>query len=315
MKGKVTIIGAGAVGATTAFALLACDITSEIVLIDVNKEKAIGEALDLSQATPLLSNCHIIDGDYSDAEGSDFVVITSGVGRKPGQTRLELAQVNTNIIKSVAPEIVRYAPKATYIIVANPVDILTYAFMKYTGLPRNQVFGTGTMLDTIRLRTMVANCYGISKKQVHASVFGEHGDSSFVTWSSATIGGIPLKEYEQSLIDNNLPFTPYTREEVEEYVKKSGGEIIKRKGCTVYGIASSVMHVIKCLEGSYDHLLSVSTLMEGEYGINDICLSTHSLVGRNGVKAIIHERLDEDEMEKLFYSAKSLKEVKDSIVF
>ena len=163
MQKKVTIIGAGSVGATTAFALLTRGAASEVVLIDVNKEKALGEALDIKQATPFLENCDIYAGDYRDAEGSDYVIITSGVGRKPGQDRLELVQTNIKIIESVASQIVKYAPNATYILVANPVDILTYAFLKITGLPKNQVLGTGTLLDTIRLRTRLAEIFNVNK--------------------------------------------------------------------------------------------------------------------------------------------------------
>ena len=166
MQKKITIIGAGSVGATTAFALLTRGAASEVVLIDVNKEKALGEALDIKQATPFIDNCDIYAGSYEDAVDSDVVIITSGIGRRPGQTRLELVQTNIAIIKEISGDIVKAAPNAIYIIVANPVDILTYAFLKYTGLPKNQVFGTGTVLDTIRLRTRLAEIYSVNKQQV-----------------------------------------------------------------------------------------------------------------------------------------------------
>ena len=309
MSTKVTIIGAGAVGATTAYSLLARDAATEVVLIDVNQEKALGEALDIKQATPFLENCDIYAGDYRDAVGSQFVIITSGIGRKPGQTRLELVQTNVEIIKSVAQQVVKYAPNATYIIVANPVDVLTYAFLKYTGLPKNQVLGTGTLLDTLRLRTRLAEIYNVNKKQVHANVLGEHGDSSFVAWSTATIAGVPLEEYNKSVATAYSLPTEYTHEEVENYVKKSGGKIISRKGCTVYGVATTSMHIVKTVSGNAGSLLTVSSLHEGEYGLKDVCLSSLSVVDATGVKSIVTQKLSDDEMRALNNSAEVLKDI------
>ena len=309
MKKKVTIIGAGSVGATTAFALLARNAASEVVLIDINTDKALGEALDIKQATPFIDNCDIYAGSYCDAVDSDVVVITSGIGRKPGQTRLELVQTNVNIVKSIATEITKYAPNAIYIIVANPVDILTYAFLKCTELPKNQVFGTGTVLDTIRLRTRLAEIYNVNKQQVHANVLGEHGNTSFVAWSTATIAGIPVDEYNASIATPyNLP-TEYSREDVENYVKKSGGKIIARKGCTVYGIGMSTTHIVKTLSGNAETAMTISSLHEGEYGISDVCLSSLSLVDSTGVRSIITQKLTDDEVQKLYASAQALKEV------
>ena len=309
MQKKVTIIGAGSVGATTAFALLTRGAASEVVLIDINTEKALGEALDIKQATPFIDNCDIYAGSYRDAVGSDVVIITSGIGRKPGQTRLELVQTNVGIIKSIANEIVKYAPKAIYILVANPVDILTYAFQKCTGLPKNQVFGTGTVLDTIRLRTRLAEIYNVNKQQVHANVLGEHGDTSFVAWSSATIAGIPLDEFNGSIASGCHIPTEYKREDVETYVRKSGGKIIARKGCTVYGIGMTSTHIVKTLSGSAETALTVSSLHDGEYGLRDVCLSSLSLVDSTGVKSILTQRLSDDELKKMHESAEALKAV------
>ncbi len=309
MKKKITIIGAGSVGATTAFALLSRGAASEVVLIDINTEKALGEALDIKQATPFIDNCDIYAGSYRDAVDSDVVVITSGIGRKPGQTRLELVQTNVNIIKSISSEIVKYAPNAIYILVSNPVDILTYAFLKYTGLPKNQVMGTGTVLDTLRLRTRLSEIYNVNKQQVHANVLGEHGDTSFVAWSTATIAGVPLDEYQQSIANpSNIP-TEYTHDEVESYVKKSGGKIIARKGCTVYGIGMSTTHIVKTLGGNSETALTVSSLHEGEYGINDVCLSSLSLIDSKGVKSIITQKLTDEELKRMYESAEALKAV------
>ena len=315
MQKKVTIIGAGSVGATTAFALLARGAASEVVLIDINTDKALGEALDIKQATPFLDNCDIYAGSYSDAVDSDVVIITSGIGRKPGQTRLELVQTNVGIIKSIASEIVRYAPNAIYILVANPVDILTYAFLKYTGLPKSQVMGTGTVLDTIRLRTRLAEIYHVNKQQVHANVLGEHGDTSFVAWSTATIAGIPLDEYRDSIASAYTIPTEYKREDVETYVRKSGGKIISRKGCTVYGIGMSSTHIVKTLAGNAETAMTVSSLHDGEYGISDVCLSSLSLVGADGVSSIITQPLSDEEIARMHHSAEALKAVIRGIGF
>ena len=315
MQKKVTIIGAGAVGATTAFALLTRGAASEVVLIDVNTEKAKGEALDIKQATPFIDNCDIYAGTYTDAIGSDVVIITSGIGRKPGQSRLELVQTNVGIIKQISQDIVKAAPNAIYILVANPVDILTYAFLKYTGLPKSQVFGTGTVLDTIRLRTRLAEIYNVNKQQVHANVLGEHGDTSFVAWSTATIAGVPLTEFNSSIATAyNIP-NEYSREDVETYVRKSGGKIISRKGCTVYGIGMTSTHIVKSLSGAAETAMTVSSLHDGEYGIKDVCLSSLSLVDRTGVRSIITQSLTDEEIKKLHESAEALKNVIKNVTF
>ena len=313
MQKKVTIIGAGAVGSTTAFALLTRGAASEVVLIDVNTSKALGEALDIKQATPFIDNCDIYAGSYADAAGSDVVIITSGIGRKPGQSRLELVQTNVGIIKQISTEIVKVAPNAIYIIVANPVDILTYAFIKYTGLPKSQVIGTGTALDTIRLRTRLAEIYNVNKQQVHANVLGEHGDTSFVAWSTATIAGIPLDEYNAAIASAYTIPNEYKREDVETYVRKSGGKIISRKGCTIYGIGMTSTHIVKSLGGNAETAMTVSTLHDGEYGIKDVCLSSLSLVDGTGVRSILTQKLSDEELKKLYESAEALKSVIRSV--
>ena len=315
MQKKITIIGAGAVGATTAFALLTRGAASEVVLIDVNTEKALGEALDIKQATPFIDNCDIYAGDYADAAGSHVVIITSGIGRKPGQSRLDLVQTNVDIIKEISSKIVKVAPNAIYILVANPVDILTYAFLKYTGLPKNQVFGTGTVLDTIRLRTRLAEIYHVNNQQVHANVLGEHGDTSFVTWSTATISGVPLSEFKKSAMSARNISEEHSKASVEEYVRKSGGQIIERKGCTVYGIGITSTHIVKSLRGSGDTAMTVSSLHEGEYGIHDVCLSSLSFIDRTGVRSIITQKLTDEELQKLHHSAESLKAVIKNVKF
>lgn len=310
MNNKVTIIGAGSVGATVAYTLVATGSVAEIVLIDVNEAKARGEALDILQATPYLSSAKIYCGTYEDAKNSDIVIVTSGVGRKPGQSRIDLTQINVNILKDIAPKIVKAAPDALYIFVANPVDILTYVFCKITGVPKNRVIGTGTTLDSIRLRTRLSELYSVNQHQVHAYVLGEHGDSSFVAWSAADISGIPLTEYEKTITDKSiLSVEPYTHEEVETYVKKSGGKIIADKGATFYGIAACVTKIVNAIYSSAYTILPVSTVLEGEYGIHDVALSTLCAIGNNGIISTLTPKLSDEEVAKMQNSAEVLKGV------
>lgn len=310
MNNKVTIIGAGSVGATVAYTLVAQGSVSEIVLIDVNEAKAQGEALDIRQATPYLHPVKINCGTYEDAAGSDIVIITSGVGRKPGQSRIDLTQTNVNILKSIAPQIVKAAPDALYLFVANPVDILTYVFCKITGVPRNRVIGTGCTLDSIRLRTKLSELYSVNQKQVHAYVLGEHGDSSFVAWSTADISGIPLDEYDEAITkEGALRVTPYNRDDVENYVKKSGGQIIAGKGATFYGIAASVAQIVNSIYSSAHTILPVSTVLDGEYGISDVALSTLCAISNKGLVTTLTPKLSDEEVEKMRNSANVLKSV------
>ena len=195
MSSKITVIGAGSVGSTIAYTLSNGDIASEIVLIDINKEKVAGEVMDIAQGTCFRDPINIVAGEYEDAKDSDIVIITSGIARKPGQTRIELTQTNVNILKSITPEIVKGAPNALYIIVSNPVDIMTYVFTKISGLPENQIIGSGTILDTARLRCGLSEHFKVAQKNIHAYVFGEHGDTSFIPWTGAYISGVSLDEY------------------------------------------------------------------------------------------------------------------------
>ncbi|MBP5176053.1 MAG: L-lactate dehydrogenase [Treponema sp.] len=307
MANKITIIGAGQVGSTVAYALIVKGVASEIVLIDINKERAMGEAMDMRQGTPYTKAINIHDGDYADAKDSDVVILTSGVARKPGQTRLDLAQINVDITKSVMTQITKVAPNANYIIVANPVDILTYQFVKYSGIPANRIFGTGTMLDTARLRTKLADTYNVAPVNVHAYVFGEHGDSSFVPWSLANIGTIPVDKYAECAEGRNLP--KLNHDEIEEYVRTSGGIIIKAKGCTNYGIGATVTQLCNCLTAGKDSLLTVSTMLTGEYGISDVCLSILTEVGGNGIANRMVAPLTDSEIVSLKKSADTLKDI------
>ena len=309
---KITVIGAGSVGAAIANDLTIQGIASEIVLIDINVQKARGEALDIYQGAHFGTPTIVRPGDYPDAEGSDVVIITSGLPRKPGQTRLELAQSNVNIIKQIAPQVVPHAPNAIYIIVSNPVDVLTYVFHKVSGLPEKQIIGSGTILDTSRLQAQLAKLFHVSPKNVHAHVYGEHGDSSSVPWSLANISNNHIDYYATHSPDaDRITWTcdEAARAEVEEYVRTSGAQVIKDKGATFFAVAMSVCHICKCIFSGAGTALTVSTMMHGEYGIDDVCLSVLTIVDRNGVRGKIMNALTEDEVAKLHNSAKRLKEV------
>ncbi len=306
---KISIIGTGSVGSTIAYTLTVMGLASEIVMIDINNEKALGEALDIRQGTPFCGACSIYAGDYRDAKDSDIVILTSGIARKPGQTRLELAQTNVNITKSIIPEITKYAPEASYIIVSNPVDILTYTFNKFSDLPESRIIGSGTILDTARLRSRLSEYYNINQGNVHAYVFGEHGDSSFVPWSVANISNVPIEECSKLITTPGVTNPELDFEEVEQYVRKSGGRVIARKGATFYAVSISVCHICKCILTGIDTTMTVSTMMHGEYGISDVCLSTLNMVGSNGIVGKVNIPLTDEEVKKLRYSADTLKDV------
>ena len=306
---KITVIGAGSVGATIANDLMIQGISTEIVLVDINKQKAFGEALDIYQGAPFCSPAIVRSGDYEDAASSDIVIITSGLPRKAGQSRLELAQSNVNIIKEIAPQIVQAAPNAIYIIVSNPVDVLTYVFHKISGLPEHQIIGSGTILDTSRLQSELARRFRISPKNVHAHVYGEHGDSSFVPWSLVHIANNHIDTYAHNSPDHDRISWNREYAEVEEFVKKSGAQVIASKGATYYAVAMSVCHLCKCVMNTAGTAVTVSTMMHGEYGVSDVCLSTLAIVDRNGVRGKILNQLTDNEVDLLRLSAEKLKSV------
>lgn len=309
MSSKVTIIGAGSVGATIAYTLSGQDIASELVLIDINKEKVEGEVMDIEQGTCFRDPISIIAGDYKDAKDSDIVIITSGMPRKPGQTRIELTQTNVNILKEITPEIVKAAPNALYIIVSNPVDIMTYVFTKISGLPENQIIGSGTILDSARLRCGLSEHFQVAQRNIHAYVFGEHGDTSFIPWSAARISGVTVDEYYDMLPELGKDVKPLDKDEMLTYVQKSGGQIIANKGATFYAVTRGVVRLCGFLLSASDSITTVSSMMHGEYGIEDVCLSTLALVGPNGIQGKLPMTLTEEEVQKLKASADALKAV------
>lgn len=306
---KIVILGAGNVGASIAYTLTLDGMASEIVLVDINKDKAKGEAMDIIQGTAFCPAVDIYAGDYEDAVGADIVVVTVGMARKPGMTRIDLAQNNVNIIKDITPKIVKYAPDAVYVVVSNPVDILTYAMIKISGLPKKQIIGTGTMLDSARLRTSLAEHMNLSPKNIHAYVFGEHGDSSMIPWSLTAIAGMNMTQYCEHICARHNKCGKLELADITEDMRTSGSKVIALKGATYYAIALSVSRICKTILRDENSAMTVSSLIEGQYGITDVCLSLPFVVDIHGIKRELEPPLLPEELEKLHASANALKTV------
>ncbi|MGN0591837.1 MAG: L-lactate dehydrogenase [Ruminococcus sp.] len=306
---KVTILGAGNVGASIAFSMALKGLCSEMLLIDINKPKAKGEAMDIMQGNSFYPTCDIYDGDYPDAAGSDLVVVTVGIARKPGQTRLDLCKVNAKIMASVMPEITKYAPDACYIIVSNPVDVLTYEALQVSGLKPSQVMGSGTVLDSSRLRACLADHAKVSAKNVHAYVFGEHGDSSMVPWSLASVCGMPFEDYCSNV--SNLG----EKDAIVQEVREAGAEVIKCKGATYYAIALSVSQIAEAILRDTKTVLTVSTLQDGSRyeGVEGVCLSLPCVVGAGGIEREVTPPLNDEDLAALQKSTKALRSVIDAM--
>lgn len=306
---KITILGAGNVGATIAYTFAVAGTCSEIVLIDINKDKAEGEAMDIHQGVSFGFPVRIRAGEYEDAAGSDIIVVTLGKARKPGQTRLDLAQSNVDLIKDIMPGIAKIAPDAVYVVVSNPVDIITYAILKCTDLAPSQVIGSGTILDTSRLRALLSKHVHISSKSVHAFVLGEHGDSSVIPWSLTSIAGMKMDEYCTDFCQRHNTCGKIEIASMLNDVRTAGAEVIKRKGATFYAIALSVNKICDVILRDAHAILTVSVLVEGSYGINDVCLSLPYVIGGHGIERSITPKLLPHELEQLQASAKALKDV------
>lgn len=309
---KICVLGAGNVGATIAYTLTLDGVASEIVIVDINKEKAQGEALDIIQGTPFSSPVNVYAGDYPDAAGSDIVVVAVGMGRKPGMTRIDLAQTNVDIIKQVMPQISKYAPEAIYIVVSNPVDILTYVVTKISGLPQQQIIGSGTLLDSARLRSILASQMHVNPKNVHGYVFGEHGDTSMVPWSLMTICGIDIQNYPDYFHGASQPVKP-DFESVEQEMRTAGSKVIGFKGATYYAISVTVSRICSALVQDAGTVHTISSMMTGQYGINDICLSLPFMIGASGIEGCLTPPLTPEEEAQLHKSAAALTEVKNKL--
>lgn len=303
---KAAIIGCGFVGSASAFSLMQSGLFSELVLIDANREKAEGEALDIAHGIPFARQMKIYAGDYDDIMDSAVIIVTAGANQKPEETRLDLVHKNVNIFKSIIPEIAKRDYQGILLIVANPVDILTYTALKLSGMPENRVIGSGTVLDTARLKYRLGEHLSVDSRSVHAFIVGEHGDSEIAVFSSANVSGIPLNRFCE--MRGHFEHEAATRRIAEE-VKNSAYEIIAKKHATYYGIAMSVKRICEAIVRDEKSILPVSSMMHGEYGISDVALSMPAIVGKDGVETRVPISISEEEEAKLKESADTLKKV------
>jgi L-lactate dehydrogenase len=309
---KCAIIGCGFVGSATAFSLMQSGLFSEMVLIDANHEKAQGEAMDLSHGAPFARPIEITAGNYDDIVDSGLIVVTAGANQKPGETRLDLVQKNVGIFKQIIPEIKKRNCEGILLIVSNPVDILTYTALKLSGFPPNRVIGSGTVLDTARLKYLLGQRLGVDSRSVHAYIIGEHGDSELAVWSSANISGVELDRFCEMCGHYNHG---RNMQKLYESVRDSAYEIIQKKGATYYGIAMAVRRIAECIMRDEHSILPVSSLIEGHYGLNGICMGIPAVVGASGVEKVVDIGLSGDEQLRLLKSAESLQEVLNTLDF
>lgn len=303
---KVAMIGCGFVGSASCFALMQSGLFREMVLIDTNKDKAEGEALDISHGLPFAKPMDIYAGDYSDISDAAIVIVSAGAAQKPGETRLDLVKKNVGIFKSIMPNIKNSGFEGILLIVANPVDILTAVARELTGFPESRVFGSGTVLDTARLKYLLGEHLGVDSRTVHAFIIGEHGDSEIVAWSSANVSGVPLHDFcemrghfkhEESMIA------------IAESVKNSAYEIIQKKQATYYGIAMTIRRICEAIIRDEESILPVSVALHGDFGIDGVTLSMPAIVGRSGIETLVPIKLSAEEQAKLATSAETLKKV------
>jgi L-lactate dehydrogenase len=309
---KVAVIGCGFVGASSAFALMQSGMFSKMVLIDSIQEKAEGEALDISHGLPFARPMEIWAGSYDDIADAAVIIVTAGAGQKPGETRLDLAKKNVGIFMSILPEVAKRHCEGVLLVVANPVDILTYTAVKYSGMPESRVIGSGTTLDSARLKYLLGQHLRVDPRSVHAFIIGEHGDSEFAAWNSVNISGVPLNDFceMRGYTDHETAM-----KEILEDVRNSAYEIIKKKKATYYGIAMSVVRICEAIVRDEKSVMPVSHVLHGEYGIEDVALSLPTIIGKDGLEQTVPIRLSQDEQESLIKSAEVLKGVlRDTVV-
>jgi len=302
---KIAVIGAGGVGATTAYALMVQGVGSEIVLIDLNKDKAEGEAMDLRHGASFVNPVDIYAGDYEDLADAKLIIITAGAAQKPGETRLDLIKKNTGIFKNIIPSITKYNKDGILLVVTNPVDILTYLTYKISDFPANRVIGSGTVLDSSRFRSLLSKNCGVAASNVHGYIIGEHGDSEVPVWSLTNIAGTQIDNYcpicKQECEDNQF-------QEISDQVKNAGYEIIDKKGTTFYAVALAVSRIARAILRDENAVLTVSSLMKGYYGVEDMSLSLPTLINSNGIKNVLELPLSEKEEKSFKESAEHLKD-------
>ena len=297
---RVAVVGVGNVGATFAYALLLSGLSSEIVLIDANRAKAEGEAMDLNHTVPFTHPTRIWAGDYSDCAGAAVTVLAAGAGQKPGETRLDLIKKNAAIWRAIIPEVVKHNPTGILLIATNPVDVLTYAAWKLSGLAADRVIGSGTVLDTSRFRYLLSQHFGVDARSIHAYIIGEHGDSEVPVWSLANIAGMHLPEFCKA---QRLSYDLRAMEEIFLQTRDAAYRIIEGKGATYYAVAAGLMRITQAILRNQSTVLSVSSLINDYYGISDVCFSLPTVIDRGGVETVLRLDLSPEEIEKLRHSA------------
>lgn len=309
-KGKVVLVGTGFVGMSMAYSMLNRGGISELILIDIDKDKTVGEEMDLSHGLPYAPQKMIIkSGDYSQCKDAQVVVITAGIAQKPGQTRLELAEVNAKIVKSITKEIMASGFNGIIIVASNPVDLMTYVVAETSGLPKNQVIGSGTVLDTARLRYLVGDYLKVSSKNIHAYIMGEHGDSSFVPWNHCYVG---CKKIIDVMKDNHHPMEKLDK--IHEDVVNAAYEIIEKKKATYYGIGMALNRLVGAVINDENSILTVSTYLNNQYGQDDIYIGVPAIINKNGVRELLELELNEKEQAKLDNSCKLMKEMRKEAI-
>jgi L-lactate dehydrogenase len=301
---KVAVVGVGNVGATFAYALLLDGLASEIVLIDANHAKAEGEAMDLNHTVPFVHPTRIWEGDFSDCAGASVIVLAAGAGQKPGETRLDLVHKNAAIWRDIVPNITQHNRNGILVIATNPVDVLTCLTCKLSGLPSRQVIGSGTILDTARFRYLLSQHFAVDARSVHAFIIGEHGDSEVPVWSSANIAGMHLRQFCAA---HGQSYDPKTMDEIFQQTRDAAYHIIERKHATYYAVAAGLMQITRAILRDQNTVLSVSSLIQNYYGINDVCFSLPTVVNRSGVEEVLRIELDSSEVERLRRSAEVLR--------
>jgi L-lactate dehydrogenase len=314
---KVSIIGgAGAVGATAAYAIMMSGLASEIVLVDVNERRAEGEAMDLAQGAPFVRPVTVRSGTYADCAGSTVVVITAGAAQKPGETRLELVRRNTEIFRQIVPQAAAAAPDAILLVVANPVDVLTYATLEFSGFPPGRVIGSGTVLDTGRLRSLIGQQLQVDPRSVHAYVIGEHGDSEVVVWSHANVAGMSVGEFCEVrgfAAQRGSSCEEEMQAEISNQVRRAAYEIIERKGATYYAIGLGVRYILESILRDQNTVVTVSTLLNGQFGVRDVCLSLPCIVNHGGIETVMAPPLSDAELAAFRESARVVSETARSV--
>lgn len=310
-KGKVVLVGTGFVGMSMAYSMLNRGGVNELILIDIDKEKTKGEEMDLSHGLPFAPQKMVIKaGNYEDCKDAQVIVITAGVAQKPGQTRLELVETNTKIIKDITKNIMKSGFDGIIIVASNPVDLMTYVVSKVSGLPKNQVFGSGTVLDTARLRYIMSDYLKVSSKNIHAYIMGEHGDSSFVPWNHAYVG---CKKIKDVMKDGRHPMEDLNK--IHQDVVNAAYEIIDKKKATYYGIGMALSKIVKSVLDNDNSILTVSTyLKDGQYGQDDIFIGVPAIINNKGVRELLNLELNEEEQEKLDNSCKIIKEIRENTI-